>query len=83
MTAIERLVRDILPAIDVETVQPELRRRARDALLPSGSRSVSFVDQVSFAFLREQGIRLALAIDDDFARGGFETVLRTDQARGR
>jgi predicted nucleic acid-binding protein len=83
MPAIERLVRNILPAIDVETVQPELHRRAREELLRTGSRSVSFVDRVSFAFMREQGIRLALAIDDDFAREGFETAPHTYQARGR
>ena len=76
MTAVERLVRDIMPAIDVETVQPEVHRRAREELLRTGSRSVSFVDQVSFAFMREQGIRLALAIDDSFAREGFETLPR-------
>ena len=76
MTAIERLVRDILPAIDVETVQAGLHRRARDELLRTGSRSVSFVDRVSFAFMRERGIRLALAIDDDFEAEGFEILPR-------
>ena len=76
MTAIERLVRDILPAIDVETVQAGLHRRARDELLRTGSRSVSFVDRVSFAFMRERGIRRALAIDDDFKAEGFEILLR-------
>lgn len=76
MVAVERLIRDILPAIHVKAVQPELHRHARDGLLRTGSRSVSFVDLVSFAFMREQGIWLALAIDDDFACEGFETAPR-------
>jgi predicted nucleic acid-binding protein len=74
MVSVERLTLDILPAIHVEAIQPELHRHARDELLRTASRSVSLVDRVSFAFMREQGTWLALAIDDDFAREGFETT---------
>jgi len=74
MPAVDRLVGDILPAIEVEMVDQELHRRARDELLRGGSRAVSFVDRVSFAFMRERGIHLALAIDDDFANEGFEVL---------
>ena len=74
--AVERLARDILPAIDVETVSADLHRRAREDLLRAASRSVSLVDRVSFAFMRERGISRALAIDDDFASEGFETLPR-------
>jgi predicted nucleic acid-binding protein len=66
----------ILPAIHVEAVKPDLHRHARDELLRAASRSVSFIDRVNFVFMREQGIWLALAIDDDFAREGFETAPR-------
>ena len=74
MPAVERLTRDILPAIDVEMVGADLHRQARGDLVRARSRSVSFVDRVSFAFMRERGIRLALAIDDDFEAEGFDVI---------
>ena len=73
---VERLTHDILPAIDVEMVGADLHRQARGELVRARSRSVSFVDRVSFAFMRERGIRLALAIDDDFEAEGFEILPR-------
>lgn len=76
MSAVVRLVEDILPAIDVEMVRQELHRRARDDLRRERSRAVSFVDRVSFAFMRERGVHLALAIDDDFVKEGFESLPR-------
>ena len=74
MAAVVRLLEDILPAIDVEMVGQELHRRAREDLRMGNSRAVSFVDRVSFAFMRERGIRSALAIDDDFVKEGFESL---------
>ena len=52
----------------------DLHRQAREDLVRAASRSVSFVDRVSFAFMREQDIRLALAIDEDFSVEGFEIL---------
>jgi len=49
---VERLTHDILPAIDVEMAGAD--RQAPEDLVRDRSRSVSFVDRVSFAFMRER-----------------------------
>ncbi len=69
--ALRRLCNDLLGVIEVHWVGPELHQTARAALLASDSRSVSLVDWVSFAFMRERGIAEALAFDQHFARQGF------------
>lgn len=74
MAAVDRLVGELLPAVEIAAVRSEVHERALADLRAARSRSVSFVDQVSFAFMRDLGLRLALAIDDDFARQGFEVV---------
>ncbi len=40
--------------------------------LQSAKRRVSFVDCVSFALMRQKGIKAAFAFDDDFLRAGFQ-----------
>ncbi len=69
--ALRRLCNDLLGVIEVGWVGADLHHAALTALLASDSRSVSFVDWVSFAFMREQGIADALAFDQHFARQGF------------
>jgi predicted nucleic acid-binding protein len=69
--ALRRLCNDLLGVIEVVWVGAELHRAALAALLASDSLSVSFVDWVSFAFMREHGISEALAFDQHFARQGF------------
>ena len=74
MAAVEHLIADILPALDVEMVTAELHLRAREDLRRDPARGISFVDRVSFAFMRDHGLGLALAVDDDFSSQGFEVL---------
>ncbi len=69
--ALRRLCHDLLGVIELAWVGQELHRAALASLLASGSRSISFVDWVSFAFMRERGIVEAFAFDQHFARQGF------------
>ena len=72
--AVRRLVDAYLPIIEVVWVDRDLHDRALSALLGSGQRAVSFVDQVSFVLMRDQGIRTAFAFDQDFATQGFDVL---------
>ncbi|MCU0506165.1 MAG: PIN domain-containing protein [Chloroflexi bacterium] len=74
LAAVRRFVDDLLPVVDVAWVDPATHAEALEALLASGSRSVSLVDRVSFLVMRRQGIDAAFAFDDDFAREGFRTL---------
>jgi predicted nucleic acid-binding protein len=65
---------DILPLVDVHWVGPELHAQAVEDLVTSRARSVSFVDRVSFAFMRSRFIDTAFTIDRDFAGEGFTVV---------
>lgn len=68
------LLDDLLPVIELmavtTTVHAAAQARYRDSL-PLG---ISFVDQVSFAVMQEQGIDTAFALDTDFVASGV-TVL--------
>jgi len=72
LEAVRRLVEAYLPIIDVAWVDRELHDRALSALLGSGQRGVSFVDQVSFVLMRDRGMRTAFAFDRDFVAQGFD-----------
>lgn len=71
MAAVRRLLDDLLPVIGVHYLDRELHRQGVAALLASGVRSVSLVDQVSFAFMRMEGIAEAFTFDEHFRREGF------------
>lgn len=73
MPAVRRLVRDLLPVIEVAWVARDLHERASAALTAADSRDVSLVDRVSFAFMRERGLEtaFAFAFDSDVEREGF------------
>lgn len=62
---------EVLPALSVRFVEPELHSRAVTALLAANRRSVSLVDWTSFELMREEGITEAFAFDDDFVDQGF------------
>jgi predicted nucleic acid-binding protein len=66
-----RLMRDVVPLIEVAWITPELHGRAVDAHLADHRRRTSLVDHVSFAVMRERGIREALALDGHFREAGF------------
>lgn len=74
LDAVRRLVDLYLPIIEVVWVDRDLHDRALSALLGSGQRTVSFVDQVSFVLMRDQGIRTAFAFDRDFTIQGFDVL---------
>jgi predicted nucleic acid-binding protein len=73
MPIARRFASELLPAADVEWIQPSLHDIALAAFLESG-RELSFVDQVSFALMRERAIATAFAFDDDFVDRGFQLV---------
>lgn len=64
----------VLAAVEVVWVTPELHANATAALLAAGTKGVSLVDRVSFAFMRQRGLRRAFAFDRDFRREGFALV---------
>lgn len=72
---VRRLLEDVVPALEVVWVDSELHATAVTAHLRSLRRRSSLVDQVSFEVMRSRDVRLALALDRDFAREGFELVL--------
>ena len=43
---------------------------ALDELLESGRHDVSLVDRVSFAWMRQRGVRTAVSLDSDFRGEG-------------
>jgi uncharacterized protein len=69
-TDVARFVAEMLPAADIEWIQPSLHDVALAAYLDARSRA-SLVDHVSFALMRARGITTAFAFDPDFASQGF------------
>lgn len=57
--------------VKVDFVPVEIEDEALRWLRQHDEREYSFVDAVSFAFMRAKGIREALAFDGDFAAAGF------------
>jgi predicted nucleic acid-binding protein len=74
LDAVRTFVDDLLPIARVIWVDEALHRQATGALLGSQMRTVSLVDQTSFAVMRELGARRAFAFDGDFETQGFELL---------
>ena len=72
--AVADLEQAIVPAVNVVWVDEELHRFASGALLAARRRELSLVDCVSFAVMRQRGIRTAFALDRHFAEQGFTLV---------
>jgi predicted nucleic acid-binding protein len=70
----QRLLTDVVPALDVVWVDKELHEAAVTSHLRSPRRRSSLVDHVSFELMRRLGLRSALALDRDFAREGFHLI---------
>jgi len=66
-----RLLRDVVPLIDVAWITPELHARAVESHLADLRRRTSLVDHVSFTVMHERGISEALALDRHFREAGF------------
>jgi predicted nucleic acid-binding protein len=68
------LIDRVLPALEVAAVDMELHEAAVAAFREAAESSVSLVDRTSFAFMRREGIKRAIALDIDFRTAGFETL---------
>ena len=53
-------------------IDAQLHRLAEDYFRTHAIRKLSFVDCVSFAAMRQQGIARAFAFDNDFEKAGFQ-----------
>jgi predicted nucleic acid-binding protein len=71
--AVDRLLDDILPLIDVRWVGPDLHATALAAFRASRSR-VSLVDWTSFTLMRHERVERAFAFDPNFTTQGFRPV---------
>ena len=72
--AAQHLIDGLLPVIDVRPVDAALHALALTAFRESNVIRVSFVDRISFAFMRLHGIETAFAFDADFSRAGLLTI---------
>jgi predicted nucleic acid-binding protein len=71
VSAVRALQEDVVPALQVIWVEPELHGAAVAALLTAGRRRLSLVDCVSFEAMRRGAIARALTFDRHFAEQGF------------
>ncbi|HEY8868980.1 MAG TPA: PIN domain-containing protein [Candidatus Dormibacteraeota bacterium] len=76
--AVGALVDDLLPVISTVWVDENLHRTALEAQR-ARSAAASFVDHVSFVLMRQTGVRVAFAFDQDFEREGFERPTRVGE----
>jgi predicted nucleic acid-binding protein len=60
--------------LSVTWVAEALHRRGVQRMLRENRRRLSLVDCVSFEFMRERGLREALALDSDFVEAGFRVL---------
>jgi predicted nucleic acid-binding protein len=74
LPAVKDFDEDVLPAVRVTWVDEPLYRRGVDRLLREDRRQLSLVDCVSFELMLEQGLTTALAVDEHFAKAGFQVV---------
>jgi len=72
--AVRRLQEDIVPMVQVEWVDEEHHRAAVTAVLTAARRRLSLVDCVSFAVMRDLGLRRVFAFDHHFEEQGFERI---------
>lgn len=68
------LIDRLLPTIDVRPVDAELHGSALDEYRAARAEGPSFVDRVSFAFMRREGISIAFCVDRDFEAAGFRVI---------
>ena len=71
LAAVLALRDELLPVFQIGWVDRELHGEGLAATIAAGRRDVSFVDRVSFEFMRRRRIALAFAFDEHFAQQGF------------
>jgi len=74
MTSARAFVEDIVPLLEIEWVDESLHGAGESAFLAASRRKLSFVDCVSFEFMRRVGIRRAFSFDGHFRQYGFSRV---------
>jgi predicted nucleic acid-binding protein len=81
-SAVDVLLGVVLPSIQTAWVDEALHAGALDAWSASGWRT-SLVDQLSFAYMRRNGIDVAFAYDRDFESAGFRLAAAPRTAGGQ
>ncbi len=74
LDALRGLANVLVPLLQLLWIDEELHSAAVAALFVAGRRRLSLVDCTSFELMRRYGLTAALALDDDFARQGFDLV---------
>lgn len=74
LPAVRDLEARIAPLLRVHWIGEELHRRALRELLKADRRTVSLVDWTSFLVMEAEGIREALALDEDFGHRGHRLI---------
>lgn len=74
LEAVRALDQDLLPAVSVIWLEPEVHRAAVGALLIAGRRQLSLVDCASFEVMRRYGLTVVLTLDSHFTEQGFEVL---------
>ena len=72
--AVRGFQEDVVPILQVEFVSPEIHQAGMAALLSAGGRGFSLVDCVSFALMRDLGIRMVFTFDPHFKEQGFRPL---------
>ena len=74
MEALQALVDDMVPVLQVEWITAEDHEQALSAVLSANRRDLSLVDCTSFHVMRRLGLKAAFAFDKHFRRQGFSTA---------
>ena len=80
MEATRDLGSGLVPLLSPLWVDEALHATALSALFAAGRRGLSLVDCTSFEIMRRHGLHQALALDQDFARQGFEVAPKVDRS---
>lgn len=69
--AVDQWTSRVLPHCQVAWIDEELHRRGEARWAHARERRLSLTDCISFEFMRDRGIRAAIAFDEHFERSGF------------
>ncbi len=72
--AVALLRNEIFPVLQAGWVDRELHGEALASTIAADQRAVSFVDRVSFEFMRRRQLTRAFAFDEHFFSQGFDDV---------
>jgi len=75
LEAIRAFQQQIAPVLTIEWISPAQHDSAVAAVLAASRKNLSLVDCVSFAVMRQAGIRGAFAFDSHFVEQGFDCGL--------